>query len=170
MDKNSIEELLSQRYIQILANRSGFDATKPEKDFGVDLSVKEVSIDRRGIEKRYLYSGRSVDIQLKSCKNLKEKNGYVKYSLEKKTYNDYFFRKKNVEQPYIIIIFQIPKDENDWIQLTPDQLVLKKCAYYYVPDGTEKMSICYARLKIPTSNRVDINFFNNILNGVIQWK
>jgi hypothetical protein len=63
LPENDIKELLSQRYIELIANFNGYLTIKPDKDFGVDLEVKEVSI-RENYTIRYSDTGKRLDIQL----------------------------------------------------------------------------------------------------------
>ncbi len=162
MDKNSIKENLSRRFIEIIANRKGFITTKPDQDYGVDLIVTEVNQIIRDGKRRFL-SGRSVELQIKATTRVEYEVDLIKYDLEVKNYNDLIDKKKYLTKQ-ILILFVLPENEEEWLTLTEDQLIIKKCAYWYYPEENERSSNDEKiRIKIPKSNLVKEDFFTNII-------
>lgn len=166
----SVEQQLSFRYVEAVANRTGYVATEPRQDFGVDLTLMHVEKVSRILKKnRYMCSGYSLDLQIKASRNLKLKNGKISYSLELKNYDDIRRRQLRGGTPIVLVVFVLPKDENDWLLLSKDEMRLRKCGYYYIPDGSETRMLCKAKLIIDQNNRITFQFFEELRKGMIRW-
>ena len=95
------------------------------------LQIKEV-INRRG---RYVESCFGINFQLKSSCDVAFENGHVVYDLESKNYNDLV--EESSMLPNILILLVLPTDSNDWLEVTADQLVMKRCAWWCSLEGQE---------------------------------
>lgn len=173
MTTSLIKENLSKKYIEIIAHRNGCSISKTENDHGVDLTVNQVLRKMTGMKYRYFQTGRCIDIQLKSTtlKNIEEDEIYIKYDLEVKNYNDLIDRKNENLIPLILILFILPDEETEWVNVSENELVLKKCAYWYYPEGnvcSENSST--QRIHIKKDNIISLNFFNYYFKGEFaEW-
>ncbi|MDQ2178811.1 DUF4365 domain-containing protein [Marinifilum sp. D714] len=168
MTKTDIMEELSKDYLEVIANRSGF-FNSIHRDYGTDLSIRKAKLCHN--RRRYLTTGKAVDIQVKAVSekyinylNDTSKN-IIKYSLEVKNYNDLIDRANETGAfiPLILAVFIMPENEDEWIQLTPEQLMIRKCAFWYqIPTGqTHSMNKTTVNIDIPKTNRIDLNFYTN---------
>lgn len=163
MTKNQIKEAISVNYIQTIANRIGYKIAPRSKDHGVDISVIQVDkINSRG-KVRYIDSGRTLECQLKATteKGVTRVNGFIKYVLEVKTYNDLIYRLKTYP-PLVLILFILPDDEKDWIACKPDELIIRKHAYWYIPDLKAQTSdnVSSITISIPDNQKIDDKTFS----------
>jgi hypothetical protein len=110
-------EALANSYVKAVAAYCGYQVVKPEID---DDSVDGILIGSEGKKPR-------VDFQLKSTGAHQMKNGTISYPLNIKNYNDLIIETLT---PRILIVFLMPEDEGQWIDLCHDSLSLKKCAYW----------------------------------------
>jgi hypothetical protein len=169
MTKTDIMECLSKNYLETVANKAGYFSLHG-KDFGTDLHVcKATRIDRGG-KIRLLNSGRQIQIQLKSVleHNVNVADKDVHYNLEAKNYDDLIDRRNESGSviPLILVVFIFPSKEDDWVAVTEDDLRLKRHAYWFYPDANQTYTSNDASqvIKIPKSNRIDLDFFPMIFN------
>lgn len=169
MNIPDIMECLSRNYLETIANRTGFFNLQG-KDYGTDLHICRAITSDRGQYKRQLMTGRQVHIQVKSVleHNVRITPLGINYDLEKKNFDDLIDRKNELGGviPLILIVFVFPSEQQDWLTLTPEELILRRQAYWYFPDDDLKYTENeYTQIiKIPKSNLVDLNFFPMIFN------
>jgi len=156
---------------------------------GVDASIrKTLRYDRKKGE-RILFSGNSVDVQLKSTTERgitrtinKDGDPIIAFDLEAKNYNDLIVRKKlravNEMNPLVLFLIVFPEDRNDWISLNFDnhsagnELVLNGAAYWFYPEGDLPVveNIRTKRIFISPKNIVDLNILESLENHSSLWK
>lgn len=173
MTIEQIKEQLSNRFVGILAANRGFAIDKPEVDLGIDYQLKKIfnytlpnGKNRLSVDSRY------IDIQLKATteNTIVEEQDSIKYDLEAKTYNDLIHRLKNGIAPLILILFVLPSDQNDWVDIDETELKIRRNAYWYIPtDNSDFTENEYRiRVTIPKTNRLGIDCFNNLHQQLYQ--
>ncbi len=154
MTENFIKESISLHYVALIVNDAGYTITKIEQDYGTDFIImgQREYKDANG-KKRYIDNGTLLKVQVKSTKKLKNKGTYWEYNLRRQNYNTYYVQKDN-PYPFIFIIYKIPRMRNDWVKNDFFKLTVKKCAYYYIPNGDEikTKNKTYVKIKIPKKN------------------
>lgn len=173
MTIEQIKEQLSNRFVGILAANRGFVIDKPEIDLGIDYQLKKTfSYKLPSGKTRLSVDSRYIDIQLKATteNTIVEEQDYIKYDLEAKTYNDLIHRLKNGIAPLILILFVLPHDQNDWVDIDETELKLRRNAYWFIPadnsDFTENEH--RIRVTIPKTNRLGIDCFNDLHQQLYQ--
>lgn len=173
MTIEQIKEQLSNRFVGILAANRGFAIDKPEIDLGIDYQLKKIfnytlpnGKNRLSVDSRY------IDIQLKATteNTIVEEQDSIKYDLEAKTYNDLIHRLKNGIAPLILILFVLPSDQNDWVDIDETELKIRRNAYWYIPtDNSDFTENEYRiRVTIPKTNRLGIDCFNDLHQQLYQ--
>ena len=108
-----------------MAGCFGFVPEEHRKDReSVDLRVKcygPVSSDSK-IKDAYL------NLQLKASSKHRPDGDSFSFQLSKKNYDD--LREVELSVPKLLVILELPGDENEWLSVTPQQLILKKCAFW----------------------------------------
>jgi len=140
------------------------------KDFGTDLHICRANVYEQNGSRRFVTSGRQIDIQLKSVMEhnvtLGEQN--VHYYLESKNYNDLIYRRNEGDAliPLLLVVFIFPTDEGEWVLVSEEDLKIKRHAYWYYPDEKADFTSNTTSqvVKIPRSNRIDLDFFPMIFN------
>lgn len=125
------EEALGQAYVRAVIAKAGYNFSKTEFDYGIDGTIKDV-VNRNG---RYVDSCFGINFQLKSSSNVSFKDGEVIYDLESKNYNDLVAESSML--PNILILLVLPSNSDEWLDVTADQLVIKKCAWWCSLEGRE---------------------------------
>jgi len=88
-------------------------------------------------------------------------NEIIKYDLNSSNYNDLLMRKES-KCPLILILFVLPSDKINWLKITDNELIAKKCAYWYFPEETEVITTN------STTKRISINKNNFISNETLN--
>jgi len=162
-------EELSIGFMKIVANSTGY-FNMTGRDYGTDMHIRFARGRSTKSGCRFMTSGRGLDLQLKAVhkKYTKESENEVSYALEVKNYNDLVDRANELGMinPLVLIVFIFPDDENEWINLQAENLVMKGCAYYYmIPQGAqESENSSNVTIKIPRTNIVDKNIFDRLFD------
>lgn len=167
MNETVIMEELSKRYLETIANNSGF-YNSTSRDFGTDLTIRKANLYPN--RSRYLTSGKAIDIQIKAVSEKyarhfnDDSKSFIKYDLEVKNYNDLIDRamENGAFIPLILVIFILPDKKEEWVELQPEKLILQKCAFWYkIPDNTyHSNNTSTVTIEIPKSNRISLDFYN----------
>lgn len=143
MPEQQIKELLSKSYLGVVASRAGFKKTEPVMDNGVDLTFTYPSSYRKKGFKRIVDSGQCLDFQLKATTEnsiVRVEDGF-QYDVKVNNYNDLIYRRDNSLIPLFLVIFILPYENYDWVNIDFDSLIMKKNAFWYYPDQNERIRI-----------------------------
>jgi hypothetical protein len=69
-----------------------------------------------------------LDVQMKSTTSDEANGDVLHYDLKRKNYDDLII--SNVLAPRILIVVSMPSDVSTWLAWSPEQLVLRRCAYW----------------------------------------
>ncbi len=168
---NSIKEAISIRFIELIAAYNGYKTSCFYPDNGTDLSIIEVGVRNESGNNRYYDTGRELKLQLKSTtmNSIREDNRFIYYDLEIKTYNDLIERKNNA-YPLILILFVLPNEKEKWINISDEELITRKCAYWFYPgiDDVSTSNKSKKRINIPQNNRITFDTFNQIFERFLS--
>lgn len=165
MTTNHKMEHISRDYILTLAHNKGYYNSE-SMDYGTDLMIRKAMI-RRKISggKRYLTSGKAIDVQLKAIheKGITYLPNSIKYVFEVKNYNDLINRANETGAviPMVLILFVLPDNELTWVSCTMGDLIIKKEAYWFRIPQTSIISSNKSNItiEIPKINKVNENLF-----------
>lgn len=140
-----IEECLSRAYVYAVAGRAGVNLAGSIKDYGTDGTFRDV---QRCNGMRF-ESGWSLDFQLKASKNCGFEQDCIVYDLEADTYKKLLLRQQNGATPIILIVMALPRDNADWLVHNEDELLLRRCCYWWVVSGDWSDNSRTVRIRIP---------------------
>ncbi|KUO52220.1 MAG: hypothetical protein APF76_04050 [Desulfitibacter sp. BRH_c19] len=144
----NIEESLSVSYVSSVVAKSGASFDITSKDYGVDVSVRRV--DR--FNGKLMDMGVSFDCQLKATTNWAAEEEAIVYDLEVDTYNKLVYRHQNSSIPCLLVLLCLPKEEDDWLNISEEEIILRKCSYYFYLDGAPTKNKNTVRIRIPRTN------------------
>lgn len=98
-------------------------------DYGVDGDFRLVQV-RDG---RRADTGFSMAFQAKATITWLQKDGYIVYDLEAKTYNDMVSRTSE-ESTLLLILLCLPRHAAQWHAVGSTETTLKNCCYWYLPN------------------------------------
>ena len=159
MTEEHIKEAISLRYIELIAAFHGFKTNSSYPDYGTDLEIKEIDFRIENQRKRYFETGRELKLQLKATteNSINIEDEIIKYDLNASTYNDLLVRRMT-KSPLILILFVLPSEKINWVNISDKELIVKKCAYWYCPNTTELLTVNSATKRILINKS---NFFSN---------
>ena len=129
------------------------------RDYGVDGSVRRID----SINGNLIDMGAVFDCQLKASKNWVENETEIIYDIKAEAYNRLIARNKKSTLPCFLILMCLPKNENDWLFMNENELILKKSCYYYHVRGELTENKSSIRIKIPKANLFDCAAVNDLL-------
>jgi len=112
------EEALSRAYVQAVAARAGYIIATMDFDRdGVDIEIKAGGAMRP-----------SIGVQLKATINLGEPAaGVFRFVLRRRNYD---LLRIPTQVPRLLVVLDLPRDKNQWLTVTAESLVLRRCAFW----------------------------------------
>jgi hypothetical protein len=112
------EEALSRAYIQAIAAGAGYVVATMDFDRdGVDVEIKAGGAMRP-----------SVALQLKATINLGVAvDGVFRFPLKRRNYD---LLREQTQVPRLLAVLELPKEEMDWLGVTAEKLVLRRCVFW----------------------------------------
>ena len=147
------KERLSLVYVKALAARVGFTTSEPD----LDRDSVDVSIHGGGPYRP------SLDLQLKATTKLgPELNGYHSFSsLSIKNYNDL---RVETQAPRLLVVLDLPQDESRWMTVTPEELILRRRAYWLSRQGKGAVSNRQTvTVHIPVGNLLNVESLKTLM-------
>jgi hypothetical protein len=140
------EEALSRAYVAAVTAGAGYTTALMDFDRdGVDIQIRAGGSMRP-----------SLDIQLKATINLGERtNAVFHFPLKRRNYD---LLREQTMTPRILVVLDLPRDEADWLSVTQDQLVMRRCGYWVSLAGAKetenKESVT---ILVQAANRFDVD-------------
>ena len=117
------KEQFSIAYVHAVASGAGFKLSRCDVD---DDSIDvQITADRKFGTSR---SAPQVGLQAKCTDTDDGVGDAISYFLKLKNYDD--LRDERVHVPRILVVLCVPKDVSQWLSQTPDQMVVRRCAYW----------------------------------------
>ncbi len=147
MTLNHRKEALSRAYVHALAAAAGVLCSRPDPDYGIDLCLREVEVR----DKRLWDTGVQIDVQLKATSKSLLADTEIRYDLDADGYNTLCRSAGGV--PRILVLVVLPDDEREWLSQTPDELCLRRCAFWASLEGRrETAARSSVRITIPRAD------------------
>ena len=146
------KEALSRVYTQAIAARAGYTISTADFDLdGVDITINAGGLFRP-----------TVGVQLKATEKLsKVKNGAFRFVLKRRNYD---LLRKETRSPRILVVLDLPKDVSQWINVTEEELVLRRAAYWLDLKGYEETeNRTSVTVYIPTINLFNVENLQNMM-------
>lgn len=164
MPIQNIEESLSVSYVSAVAAKAGASLDIPSRDFGVDVGIREIVkiVDDNGNISLVPWPV-AFDCQLKATKNWEDKDDKIVYAIDVNTYNKLIHRQNHSITPCILVLLCLPKEEKDWLSITENELILRKCCYYYIIKGDPTDNTSTITIRIPKENLFTPDAVNDLI-------
>lgn len=158
----SIEELLSISYVTAVAVKAGVTFDLVRRDFGVDLSIRQI----KSFGGKLMDMGVLFDCQLKASINWIQEQDNIAYDLDVMSYNKLVWRYQEPSTPCILLLLCLPRDQNQWLNLTEEQLILRKCCYWTRITGPESPNKSSVRIRIPRSQMFTPDVIRRLISKI----
>ena len=146
------KEALSLVYAQAVAARAGYVTEVPSMDRdSVDLCI------RAGGRMRPL-----LDLQLKATVNLERpRDGFLHFPLGIKNYNDL---RIEVQILRLLVVLDLPEDEQQWMTITENELIIRHRAYWLNLQGYEETANqSSVTVRIPEENLFNVESLRTLM-------
>ena len=140
------KEQFSRAYVQAVAACAGFSWSSPSVD---DDSI-DMTLHKRG--GGGTIRSPKLDLQLKCTTGQPAQGDIISYSLKLKNYDD--LRADDILVPRILVVVIVPEVLGDWIEQSPQSLVLKYCAYWSSIRGMKESKNASAQTIVLPSQQV----------------
>lgn len=147
------EEALSRAYAAAIAASAGY--TIAVQDF-----------DRDGVDVQFRAGGSmrpSLDIQLKATINLVDAGDEeFRYALRRRNYD---LLREETLVPRILVVLELPREESSWINVSPEELAIRRCAYWaYLRGFPETTNAESVTVSIKKKNRFDVDAIKSLMD------
>ena len=147
---NDRKEQLSLAYLHALAAVGGYTVSIPN----LDRDSNDICISS-GSSRRS-----SVQFQLKATSSPNWSADALRFQLKAKNYND-LARRRQV--PLLLAVMVLPERPTEWLTLTPDEMVLKKCVYWMSLIGEKETDQGSKLVQIPKINLLTLDCLSDLI-------
>lgn len=145
LSETDVESALSVAYVHAIAAHAGYNCGEPS---GLDRDSVDIQVSAGG------HMRPKIDIQLKSTVCLKPVGTNFSYPLKVKNYDDL---RVETQTPRILVVLDLPRERDTWLQTSIDQLVIQRCAYWVSLRGLPATSnSASVNILIPQANAFDV--------------
>jgi hypothetical protein len=158
------KEQFSLAYTHAVASTAGFGLGS----FAVDDDSVDVLIAARG--KIGQVRSPRLDLQLKCTQNLEQATDGEnwKFQLSRKNYDD--LRPTDLQVPRLLVVLRVPPNSDDWISHSPEQMVLRHCAFWRCLYGEPELAASQQSVVVtlPRQNVFDVVGLKGIVERIGQ--
>jgi hypothetical protein len=130
-------------------------------DFGIDMYLRSVT-ERAG---QYIDTGDQIDLQVKSSSLASVTETEVVHDLEVRAYD--VLRPSRPRCPRLLVLLVLPDDEQHWISQSPDELIIRHCAYWHSLRGAEAATTTRKiRITIPKANVFSVETVQRMMSAL----
>lgn len=158
-------ESLSRAYVQAVAGKAGINLALGERefDYGVDGTFYRITESAGSL----VDDGFPLDFQLKASTRCGDDGENIIYDMKVKAYNKIVKRNnKSSAVPKILLLLCLPEECIDWLEITQEQLLLRKCCYWsrLVGESIDRDPDSTVRIRIPKSQYLSPEWVKNLLD------
>lgn len=127
MDSNSRKELFSYAYVRAVAAAAGYSVREADRimdNAGIDLTIQAP-----GQLGEVLFPRCDAQVKCTSSTGI-IKESSINFPLPINNYNILRSEKALATAPVILIVVLVPEEVKDWLDVSEEQIVLKKTAYW----------------------------------------
>ncbi|MER9124261.1 DUF4365 domain-containing protein [Mesorhizobium sp. M0959] len=106
-----------------------------------------------------------IDVQMKTWVGDDGSADPIRYPLKPKNYSDLILT--DILAPRILVVVTIPKDINEWMVLSGEQIVLRRCAYWTSLSGQpQRDNESSVTVSVPRSNVMTVEALQGMMRRI----
>lgn len=161
--KEHRQEALSLAWLHAIASACGLTCSFRTLDYGVDVTLHYIEA-AGGVLFESIFR---IDVQLKSTTAALFDDEHIRYDLDVRNYDH--LREPNPFVPRILALLVLPEDESLWIDVSEEQLTMRRCMYWHWLAGSAPTSNKRTiRVAIPRSNVLSVEGLKQLLSKFDQ--
>ncbi len=135
---------MSKAYAHAVAAQAGYVTAVYELDRdGIDMRIQAGGVMRPALE-----------LQLKATINLGDGGDHVRFPLRRRNYD---LLRLEAQTPRLLVVLELPKNQDQWMAITADELVIRHRAYWVSLLGyDETTNQSSVTIHIPKQNRFHV--------------
>jgi len=161
VELNIQKEEFSYAYIHGVASAAGYTferAPQPLDRVGVDVII--TSPEKIGSKRRP-----QLELQVKSSSRNLLTDDVIRYPLSLKNYEE--LREYDPQAPLILVVVLLPENVDEWLEISEEELCLKRCAYWRSLEGEPPTkNITNVTVNIPRKNVFGPEALNKIMQSI----
>lgn len=151
-------ETLNRAYVHAVAGAASVVISKPDPDYGIDGTFRDVATRVVGNERKFWMTGYPLDFQLKASTDWTLNTNHLVFDLEATAYNNLVISNNDAitsrrATPCILIVLCLPKNKSNWVDCDENRLILQKCCYWEYLTGNQTTNVASKRIKINKSKQ-----------------
>lgn len=150
LSENDQKEHLSLAFVAAIAAKAGY-------------ALGQYNIDRDSVDLEIKGGGGmrpAIAMQLKASSTLEVKGGKIPFSLSAKNYNDL---RAPRQTPIILVVYQLPRDPNHWLECSLPQITLRRCARWLSLKGFPETTNDSKTVHIPWDQTLDVKSMQTLM-------
>ena len=156
-----LKEGLSVSYVRTVTAKAGAQYLSADgTEYGTDAIIQKIALLPNG---SYTNTGWSFNCQIKSTVEWIEAPEHIIYDMQADAFNKLVCWEGT---PCILVLFRLPKNENDWIKLDEYSLELKNCCYWAYLKGSPTNNTSSIRVEIPRNQLFTPEAVNDLLDQI----
>lgn len=106
-----------------------------------------------------------LDVQMKTTITDEGGGDTIHYALKRKNYDDLILT--DLTHPRILVVVTLPRNIKEWLTLSPDQLVLRRCGYWLSLCGREPSNNDISvTVHLPRVNLLTVEKLQEMMNSI----
>jgi hypothetical protein len=128
------KEEISKAYVYAVAASCGYKIG----NWTVDDGRLDTTIGSSGLLGGGTLASPKLDLQLK-CSNDQSilHSDFVSWTLSREHYDDL---RRRASDPHLLVVLTLPEKEAEWIECTPQQLIIRRCAFWVKMTGMPEIT------------------------------
>jgi hypothetical protein len=159
--ENEQKQQLSVAYVHAVAARAGYACQVQV----VDEDSVDVLIAATGyVHERAVLRSPRLEVQLKATSTLRLHANHLSFPLKAKNYRD--LRERTLI-PRILLVYVLPEDPGEWIEMSEECMISRRCAYWLSLLGMpERSNSNRVSVRLPRSQRFDVEQLQGLMERV----
>ncbi|MEA5533037.1 DUF4365 domain-containing protein [Crocosphaera sp. XPORK-15E] len=125
MDLNTQKEMFSYAYIEAVASVAGYSVCR--KNRAMDNAGIDVTIEASGEVGEVIFPKIDAQVKCTESENIRKQN-CVKFPLPVNNYKTLIDTRAIM--PLILVVVLVPSDIHNWLKITEEDILMKKCGYW----------------------------------------
>lgn len=158
-------EAISRAYVSAIAASSGMTWSVRSFDYGIDMTLQHIKIRTNPItlKKRYIESGRAIDLQIKATTTAFQRNGRIIYDLDAESYED--LRDPTCKNRRILVLHVFDPKVAERVVQYPNVLTIEGCCFWTSLSGSEPtLNVSKKRIEIPIGQVFSVDALATIMD------
>jgi hypothetical protein len=160
-------EAISRAYVAVIAADKGLSWSVRSFDYGIDMTLQHIKIRTNPVtgNRRYVESGRAIDLQIKATTRAFERDGKIVYDLDVESYED--LRDPTCMTRRILVLHVVDPKVSKRVVQSDNRLSIEGCCFWCcVTGGEETLNARQKRIEIPINQVFSVDALTSIIASI----